>query len=101
MVRNYVLAAALAGAGLLAAAPTTPAQAGVAVGVGVSVGPVHAGYTPVYYRRYYGGRRYYRPYAYRPYRRAYRRPAIGVYVAPAPRYYRRCWINRYGRRVCG
>jgi hypothetical protein len=98
MVRNYVLAAALAAGGLMAAAPTTPAKADIAVGVGV--GPVYAGYTPVYHRRWHRPRYAYRPY--RPYRyRAYRRPAIGVYVAPAPRYYRRCWINRWGRRVCG
>jgi hypothetical protein len=106
MVRTCILAAALAAGGLVAASPMTPAAAGVSIGV--SAGPAHVGYAKVGYREWRRGPRVvYRPY--RPYRygyRAYRAPALGVYpavgvvVAPAPRAYRRCWINRRGYRVC-
>ena len=68
MIRKFVLAAALAAGGLMAAAPAQPASAGVYIGVG---GPYY-GYHRPHYRPYY--RPYYRP-AYRPY--GYYRPAYG------------------------
>ncbi|PZQ18983.1 MAG: hypothetical protein DI565_00870 [Ancylobacter novellus] len=98
MVRNYVLGAALA-AGAFALAPA-PASAAPAT-VGVTLDAAHAQIMPVgYYRR--GGWGYRRGWGYRGPRWGYRRgPAFGVVVAPRPVYARRCWINRWGRRVCG
>jgi hypothetical protein len=94
MVRNYIFAAVLAVGGLFIATSAAPAAPAAHVAVGVDVGPTQSSYyTPVYHRgwrhRHYSPRwRYYRP------------PPVTVYVSP--RYYgpHRCWINRWGDRVC-
>lgn len=109
MVRNAVIAAALAVGGLALAAPSAPASAAsAALKSGAGVGALNADIMTVG-RRWRGGRGYNRGRGwgyrggYRGYRGGYRRgywgPGFGVYVAP--RYYgRRCWIDRYGYRVC-
>lgn len=99
MVRNYVLAAAVA-AGGLAIAASAPASAaeGSAAGVG-KLTVAKADIMNVGWRgRGYGYRG--RGYGYRGYRRGWGGPRFGIYVAPRRAYYRRCWINRWGYRVC-
>ena len=71
MFRKFVLAAALA-AGGAAAAPTAASAGDFSIGIGV--GPVYGGYSPVYHRNYRHG--YYRYGHYRPrgHRWGYYRP---------------------------
>jgi hypothetical protein len=97
--RNFVIGCALSAASIMT--PVASAQAIPLAVPDVKIDQL----TPVqYYRRdyggsyrdyrpYYGDRRYYRPYGYRPYRPYYRRPNVEVYIAPRP-YYR----DRYVRR---
>ncbi|WP_020180235.1 hypothetical protein [Methylopila sp. M107] len=101
MIRNYVLAAAVAAGGLAigAAAPAAAAEAGATgfAKLNVASGDIqNVGWRG---RRYGYGRGYYG----RGYRRGWGGPRFGIYVAPRPRYYRsyrRCWIDPYGYRVC-
>lgn len=100
MVRNAILAAALSIGGLALAGAAPAAASDVSLRAGVSAGALNAQIMPVGWRgdRRYYGRRHYAPRRYYGYRRGYYRPAFGVYVAP--RAVRRCWIDRYGYRVC-
>lgn len=103
MVRKYVLAAAVAAGGLAigAAAPASAAPAAAPAGV-AKIDLAKADIMTVQ-RRWRGrghwhGYRGYRGRGYG-YRRGWGGPRFGIYVAP--RYYaRRCWINRWGYRVC-
>lgn len=107
MVRNAVIAAALAVGGLALAGSGSPASAAqTTLKSGASAAAMNAEIMTVGRkwrggggRGWRGGRGYYRGGGWG-YRRGYWGPGFGIYVAPRRAYYRSCWIDRWGYRVC-